>query len=212
MREKCPENRFLVYINTEKVYEIAMLLNNKIVVSGSEESSTEDNVQQQTDIGISTNLNYLKMVKGELDLSKNTQVYNSVKNKVLENFNVKTTKSNMLASIIAKAKMVKDDEDLQIGDLILLKNTALRLLNQEETYGITKLLLNGALNDTKVSSNNQDMKIELNLSAMINSLLKDCVYELECKISKRSFLLSIPMTFENDFENSYNIYDLQVEK
>ena len=53
------------------------------------------------------------------------------------------------------------------------------------------------------------MQIEFDLSAMINSLLKDCAYELECKIQETKFLITIPMTFENDFENSYNIYDLQ---
>ena len=45
---------------------------------------------------------------------------------------------------------------------------------------------------------------------MINSLLKDCVYELGCSVGNKKYMLTIPMTFENDFENSYNIYDLQV--
>lgn len=99
-----------------------------------------------------------------------------------------------------------------MGDLICIKNAELELLNTEDTYVVTKLLLNGAFNDTKVSSNDQNMKIEMNLSSIINSLLKDCVYELDCKANNKEFLLTIPMTFENDFENSYNIYDLQVGK
>ena len=33
----------------------------------------------------------------------------------------------------------------------------------------------------KISSNLDDMKIEFDLSAMINSLLKDCAYELGCE-------------------------------
>ena len=45
---------------------------------------------------------------------------------------------------------------------------------------------------------------------VLNSLLKDCAYELGCEVDNKRFLLTIPMTFENDFENSYNIYDLQV--
>lgn len=53
-------------------------------------------------------------------------------------------------------------------------------------------------------------EIEFDLSAMINSLLKDCVYELGCSVGNKKYMLTIPMTFENDFENSYNIYDLQV--
>ena len=72
------------------------------------------------------------------------------------------------------------------------------------------MILNGAFKDTKISSNLDDMKIEFDLSAMINSLLKDCAYELGCEVDNKNYLLTIPMTFENDFENSYNIYDLQV--
>ena len=47
-------------------------------------------------------LSYLEAIKGELGSSK--EVHDGVKSKVLENFDVKTTKSNMLARIISKAK------------------------------------------------------------------------------------------------------------
>lgn len=200
----------LYYINTEKVYEIAMLLNNKIVTGGTSEKQLEMSMDKQTVIGINSNLNYLETVKGELGISQNSETHNGVKNKVLENFDVKTTKSNMLASIIAKAKNYTEKANINLGDLILLKNASLQLLNEEDSYAVTKMILNGAFKDTKISSNSDDMKIELDLSAMINSLLKDCAYELGCSVGKEKFLLTIPMTFENDFENSYNIYDLQV--
>ena len=200
----------LYYINTEKVYEIAMLLNNRIVTSGTSENESESTLEKQTNIGINSNLKYLESVKGELGLSQNIQFHNGIKSKVLENFDVKTTKSNMLASIIAKANEYEGNESIILGDLILLKNASLVLLNAEESYAATKMILNGAFKDTKISSNSDDMKIEFDLSAMINSLLKDCAYELGCIVGDKKFLLTIPMTFENDFENSYNIYDLQV--
>ena len=165
-------------MNTDKVYEIAMLLNNRIVTSATEENSAEKLVDQQTHLGANANMDYLKMIKGGLELSKNVQVQNSTKSKVLESFDVKTTKSNMLASIIEKAKEIDNTNKIEMGDLICLKNAELELLNPEDTYVVTKLLLNGAFNDTKISSNDQNMKIEMNLSSIINSLLKDCVYEL----------------------------------
>lgn len=202
----------LYYVNTDKVYEIAMLLNNRIVTSATEENTAENLMDQQTMLGVNANIDYLKMIKGGLDLSKGVQVQNGTKSKVLESFDVKTTKSNMLASIIEKSKSIEDINKIEMGDLICIKNAELELLNTEDTYVVTKLLLNGAFNDTKVSSNDQNMKIEMNLSSIINSLLKDCVYELDCKANNKEFLLTIPMTFENDFENSYNIYDLQVGK
>lgn len=200
----------LYYINTEKVYEIAMLLNNRIVTGGTKENEQESTIEKQANIGINSNLNYLETVKSELGLSHNVQTHNGIKDKVLENFDVKTTKSNMLASIIAKANVYEEDKSMNLGDLVLLKNATLELLNAEESYAVTKMILNGAFKDTKISSNSDDMKIEFDLSAMINSLLKDCVYELGCSVGNKKYMLTIPMTFENDFENSYNIYDLQV--
>ena len=179
-----------------------MLLNNRIVTGGTSENQSESSIDKQTIMGISSNLNYLETVKGELGVSQNSQMHNGIKNKVLENFDVKTTKSNMLASIIAKANVYKENEMMNLGDLILLKNASLVLLNAEESYAVTKMILNGAFKDTKISSNSDDMKIEFDLSAMINSLLKDCAYELGCIVGDKKFLLTIPMTFENDFENS----------
>lgn len=200
----------LYYINTEKVYEIAMLLNNRIVTNGTNENEVESTLEKQANIGISSNLDYFETVKGELGLSHNVQTHNGIKNKVLENFDVKTTKSNMLASIIAQANVYEENKSMNLGDLVLLKNATLKLLNAEESYAVTKMILNGAFKDTKISSNSDDMKIEFDLSAMINSLLKDCAYEMGCAVGNKKYMLTIPMTFENDFENSYNIYDLQV--
>lgn len=48
------------------------------------------------------------------------------------------------------------------------------------------------------------------LVGKLSSLLKDCTYEMLCQVEDEKFGISIPMTLENDFENSYNIYDLQV--
>ena len=195
----------LYYINTDKVYEIAMLLNNKIITGGTRENEAESSVDIKTSLGINSNLSYLEAIKGELGSSK--EVHDGMKSKVLENFDVKTTKSNMLARIISKAKDY--DDASKVGDLVCLRNVTLSLMNEEDSYAVTKMILNGAFKDTKISSNSDDMQIELDLSAMINSLLKDCAYELECKTQETKFLITIPMTFENDFENSYNIYDLQ---
>ena len=78
------------------------------------------------------------IVTGNISLSENTQMHNSVKNKVLENFDVKTTKSNLLASIITQAKEYKE-ESVEVGDLILMKNVSLKLLNEEESYAVTRM-------------------------------------------------------------------------
>lgn len=57
--------------------------------------------------------NALLKMKSELGLSHNVQTHNGIKNKVLENFDVKTTKSNMLASMPYIIEM-----DLEGGKLV----------------------------------------------------------------------------------------------
>lgn len=145
----------LYYINTDKVYEIAMLLNNKIITGGTRENETGSSVDIKTSLGINSNLSYLEAIKGELGSSQ--EVHDSVKSKVLENFDVKTTKSNMLARIISKAKDY--DNASKVGDLVRLRNVTLSLMNEEESYAVTKMILNGAFKDTKISSNSDDMQI-----------------------------------------------------
>lgn len=48
----------LYYINTEKVYEIAMLLNNRIITGGTKENELESTIEKQANIGINSNLNF----------------------------------------------------------------------------------------------------------------------------------------------------------
>lgn len=46
----------LYYINIEKVYEIAMLLNNKIVTGGTNENELDSSMDKQTNIGINVSV------------------------------------------------------------------------------------------------------------------------------------------------------------
>lgn len=197
----------IYYINMDKVYEIAMLLNNKI-------ATNICNEYEKTNMSILDNTANLstKSIPMNLEYKLGQQYQNTEKNKVLENFDVKTTKSNLLDLIIDKAKVYDDKANLKPGDLVIFRNSKLQLLNQDETLRINKMLMNGAFNDSRITSGSNEMNIEMSISALINSLLKDCSYEVGCDINNEKFYFTIPMTFENDFESSYNIYDLLVGK
>jgi|GEM_PF-858695 len=213
--ETVPEKKNLFsiyYINISKVFEIAMLLNNKIMTSMAKEKMKESSLDSDEQLSIDINLKYLEEIAQGLSYNKGFQKTNSEKNRVLENFDVKTTKSNLLEVIIRKGKIYGNDSDLIQGDLVIFKDVQLTLINQKETMDVMKMLLNGAFNGTVISGESNEMQIELNMASLINSLLKDCVYELSCQMPNGDFLITIPMTFENDFENSYNIYDLLVGK
>lgn len=200
------------YINIDKVFEIAMLINNKIAISIQKERTMEDSESLKENQNANINLEYLKVVKSGITYDDTYTKTNSEKNRVLENFDVKTTKSNLLDTIIKKCKEYEEERKLLPGDLLILNDVKIELMNQEETMQISKMLLNGAFNGTNLSSTSDEMKMDFNISSLTNSMLKDCCYELKCSTGNLNFYIKIPMSSENDFENSYNIYDLLIGK
>lgn len=210
-------NLFNVYfINISKVFEIAMLINNKVITNGQIENAIEKSESLSEKIGANINIDYLNRIKSGVSYENSLTKTNSEKSRVLESFEVKTTKSNLLNDIISKCKPYADNSILSQGDLLLFKNVNFQLINQEESMQIMKFLLNGAFNGTVVSGDVGEMRMELNIASLINSILEDCSYELKCTVEVETgsfvFYVKIPMSIKNDFENSYNIYDLLISK
>lgn len=200
------------YINISKVFEIAMLINNKVAISVENEKIIENNESFNENLSTNINIDYLNLIRNGISFQEEYTKSNSSKNKVLENFEVKTTKSNLLDTIIKKSKEYSQNCDINSSDLMLFNDVEIELINEEQTMQTTKMLLNGALNGSNVSSTTNDMKMDLNMSSLTNSMLKDCSYELKCSIKDFIFYIKIPMSFENDFESDYNIYDILIGK
>ncbi|MCB2291706.1 hypothetical protein LGK97_18495 [Clostridium sp. CS001] len=200
------------YINISKVFEIAMLINNKVVISVENERIIENSESFNENLSTNINIDYLNFIKSGISYQEEYTKSNSSKNKVLENFEVKTTKSNLLDTIIKKSKEYNKDCEISPGDLFLFNEVEIELINEEQAMQTTKMLLNGAFNGSNVSSTSDEMKMDLNMSSLMNSMLKDCSYELRCSINDFVFYIKIPMSFENDFESDYNIYDILIGK
>lgn len=200
------------YINISKVFEIAMLINNKIAISINNEKIIEKNESINENLSRNINIDYLNSIKNGVSFQDAYTKSNSTKSKVLENFEVKTTKSNLLENIIKKAKEYKPEAEINAGDLLIFNDVKIELKNGRETMEMTRMLVNGAFNGANVSSTTNDMKMDLNMSSLINSMLKDCSYELKCLANGLEFYVKIPMSFENDFESNYNIYDILIGK
>lgn len=167
------------YINISKVFEIAMLINNKVVISIENEKIIEKNESINENLSTNINIDYLNSIKSGISFQDAYIKSNSAKNKVLENLEVKTTKSNLLDSIIKKSKEYKEGNEIKPGDLILFNDVEIKLKNEKETMETTRMLINGAFNGANISRTTDDMKMDLNMSSLINSMLKDCSYELE---------------------------------
>jgi hypothetical protein len=188
----------IYYINSAKVFEISMMFNNKVLKSVQQEIGTEREKNLKRDSELSAS--YLSQITGSISTSSSTRTSES--RKMIENLEVKTTKSIMLKSIIEKCKVVDNLNNLNEGDLILLKNVKLELENKKEVTQI-RMMANGAFEGIKVE--------EYEINKLLNAMIKDYSYLLIGKDKKeKRIMIKIPLQFENEFESNYSIDDLLV--
>lgn len=93
--EKKSELFNLLYVNTSKVHEIAMLIDNKVMKTVEKEQISEELLKSSYSYGLKSNV-------GTSDAS--IQKEENSKKRVYENFDVKTTKSIMLRKIYDEIK------------------------------------------------------------------------------------------------------------
>ncbi len=187
----------IYYINLSKVYELAMMINNVIVSTISKESSLSLEQSYEEDSKLSAG--YLDSIKATI--GANRKVANTKSEKLVETLEVKTTKSLMLKKVISKCKDVTDFSGLQEGDLILLKDVQLELDNEMELRQV-KFVANGALKGFVVEG--------VDISNITNSMFKDYSYLLKGQSGNEDFMIKIPLQFEGEFENLYNVDDLLI--
>lgn len=189
----------LFYINTSKVHEIAMLLDNKIMKTVEMEQSSEEILKYDTGLNLSKNT-----VRG---ISYNQLIENSNKKSVFESFDVKTTKSIMLRKIYNVAKNSSNDIKLELGKIVMFTNINLKQQNTDNTV----MLLN-ILKDSKINNFSNNDQIELNISKMLEELLDDFTIDYTFEDNNKTFVIRIPFKYKNYFENSYSHNDLQLGK
>lgn len=124
--------------------------------------------------------------------------------KVLENFKVTMTKSLILSEVMYKCKIVTDFSGLTEGQLVRIDNVSLSLENETELRTV-KMFSNGSFKGMRLPEAGG-----LDINNLFNSLFKDYSYKLkgEIKNSDEKVLIKIPLTFESEFENLYNVDDL----
>ena len=195
----------IYYINYPKVYEIKMMLNNTVSVNKSIEK--EKGGELNADIGASFSLNFLKLLKGEANVGAETK--GSLSNKVIETLEVKTTKSIILNEVLEKSSNIKSFNDrIEEGALVLINDVSLSLINDFELRTV-KLFNSGAFKNLPIPNTEG-----FDITSLFNSMFKDYAYKIKGKISntKEEILIKIPITFDNEFESSYNVDDLFIGK
>lgn len=191
----------IYYINLSKVYELAMMKNNKIVNSLKRE--TIDGKEYKDSIDSKISAGYSDLVGASINENEVLKKYQS--KKIVESLEIKTTKSILLRRIIdCCIKTNEDKTNFDNGDLVYIDNVELSLLN-EETIRAAKILRNDAIKGMTYEG--------LDLNNLANSILKDYFYLLSGEGSnKENILFKIPISSGEDFENSYCIDDLLIGK
>lgn len=191
----------IYYLNFSKVYEIKMMLSNIIKTDGS--ITTEEGNSIDSEIQAKMGAKFLKLFNAEAGASTKSDSTDS--QKVLENFKVTMTKSLILSEVIEKFKHIKSfDSDVLEGQLVHIDNVSLSLENETELRTV-KMFSNGSFKGMKLPEAGG-----LDVNNLFNSMFKDYSYKLKGDISESGdkIIIKIPLTFESEFENLYNVDDL----
>lgn len=195
----------IYYINFPKVYEMKMIISN--VVKIGQEVERQDGVDKESKGNLQSKLGtkVLGFFDSSLNLGGSYRKDTTERNKMIETFEVKATKSVILDEVVKGSYKVSDLKSLKEGQLIQIKNVKLRLDNEEELR-TAKLLSNGLLKGVEIPEAQG-----LDINNMFDSLFKDYAYRLKgLTADGENLIIKIPMTFESEFESNYNIDDLFV--
>ena len=190
----------IYYLNFLKTYEISMMIDNEVISSRIKERTNEFSNTKTTTLD--GKLSYLAQASASINQSK-TSVQNAV-SKIIETFEVKTTKSRLLDKIINKCIKVTSCNDIKEGQLVKIDEIQLQILNEENLRQI--IVLKG---DTLKGMNVEGIQI----SNIVSSMLQDYAYLLYAKLnSGEKIIIKIPLDLQSEFENKYSINDLLIGK
>ncbi len=194
----------IYYINFPKVYEIKMMLSN--VISLNKEITKDVSGEGQASVKAKLGINFMNWFNlGEVEAAG--ELKGSRAKKVLETFEIKTTKSVILNDVIEKSKTVNKFSDVQEGELLRIDNVKLSLENEDELR-IVKFINSGAFKDLVAPGTNG-----FDMNNLLNSMFKDYAYKIKGSSNgDDNILIKIPLTFESEFESSYSVDDLFVGK
>ena len=194
----------IYYINFAKVYEIKMMLSN--IISLGKEKQTESSEGNDFEMRSKLGARFLNFFGAELEgKAKST---GSDSQKVLETFEIKTTKSIILNEVIEKSRNISTLENIKEGELIQINNVNLSLENEAELR-IVKMFTSGSFKGLTVPGANG-----FDFTNLFNSMFKDYAYKMKGDLdgTEDEVLVKIPITFESEFESSYSVDDLFIGK
>lgn len=202
----------IYYINYAKAYEIAMLIDNRILEEVVKENEHVGNKNFESGVDASK-LNGLPVLGKYIpSLNINGTFEGAKTNKVIDTVKVVSTHSTILNPIYQKSREVTKLEEKNIGDLIRIKNVSLEIANQDEVF-TAKTLLSGIIEKVPVNGVGN-----FDVATLLEVMYKDYSYILNGKLPSKRFknneneeiIIKIPMKAEGEMENQYNVSDLEI--
>ncbi|PEI52001.1 hypothetical protein COF59_19140 [Bacillus pseudomycoides] len=192
-REKKDSEFFcLYYINFNKVFEIAMLLDNKVVTAEEKQKDNKHSVKLAAKVKTMLATVFDSSAEASYDHSRGSQLKTTVE--------VKMTNSVVLKELISQISVTDINiSSAKYGQLIKIDDVNLSLVNEEETRQI-KLVKQGVLD--------KFIHEDISIGELMKPMLSDYSYQLTGEKEDENYLIKIPANSENEFENNYTIDDL----
>lgn len=178
-----------------------MMLSNVLKTDGTIETQESGTIDAEMQAKMGTK--FLKIFNA--DVGADVRSGSTDSQKVLENFKVTMTKSLILSEVMEQCEVVTSfPDDIKEGQLVRIDNVSLSLENETELRTV-KMFSNGSFKGMKLPEAGG-----LDVNNLFNSMFKDYSYKLKGEIfgSDDKLIIKIPLTFESEFENLYNVDDL----
>ncbi|MFW7367935.1 hypothetical protein [Vagococcus fluvialis] len=191
----------IYYLNENKAFELAMLLNNRVQKESQKEKTNENSAKGGGNVD-TQNMKSIPLLNKILPSgSLSGDLSHTGTKKIIDNFQIVQTKSTIFNSIVQKSIEKKDLNKLSTGSLIKISDLNLEITNIQEGIA-TKMMLNGVLNNMEFEG--------LDMGKTLEVLLKDNAYLISGSRDSDNIMFNIPMQVEAELENGYSISDLEL--
>lgn len=200
-----PELFTVYYMNQDKVFEMRMLLDNRLRTGHTGEktgtTSSEANINAEADAKVPFLTELQGRIEGKIGHEKQTRMVDT-----LEYIH---TKSRMLSDIIARCNIFEGNSANE-GDLVYIDDVNLELLNEDEVRALVAIMT-GTLDGFTVPESGG-----LDIGHMFQSIVKaGASFKLRGEAGHGCggpILLKIPIDSGSLFESGYSIDDLLIGK
>lgn len=204
-QSQTPELFTVYYMNQDKVFEMRMLLDNRLQTGHTGEKTDSTSSEANIDAEAGAKVPFLTELQGSIE----GKVGHEKQTKMVDTLEYIHTKSRMLSDIIARCSIF-EGKSASEGDLVYIDDVNLELLNEDEVRALVATMT-GTFDSFVVSEAGG-----LDIGHMFQSIVKaGASFKLKGEAGHgcgNPIILKIPIDSGNLFESGYSIDDLLIGK